>query len=80
MGKFLLALLKTLNLSQIVAFVFMTAAPYVIGLVVKDPALQLHLISLASSIGAALLVILRKPSAEGGTVVVQERMASKAKK
>lgn len=71
MSKILLAILKSLSIGQIVTFVFMTAAPFVINSVVKDPTLAAHLIELAASIGVVLTSILRKPSQDGGTVSTQ---------
>lgn len=62
------AILSAVNVGQIVTFVFMTAAPVIVHALVKDPTIAAAIISLCSSIGAALLVVLRTPSAAGGTV------------
>ena len=63
MGK----LFGAINVGQVVTFVFMTGAPVLIRALVKDPGFQDALITLAANIGAVLLVILRKPSDQGGT-------------
>lgn len=64
MGK----LLGALSLGQIITFLFGTILPYVINMVVPSGDLHNALMDLLPGIMALLMVLLRKPSAEGGAV------------
>jgi hypothetical protein len=62
-------ILGALNIQQVITFIFSTAAAVIISKLVSDPELQKVLIVASSNIGALLVVLLRKPSAEGGSAV-----------
>lgn len=67
MGK----ILSALSWQQIVTFLLGTLAPLLIAKMVPPGELQTALLSACSSLLAVLVVVLRKPSAEGGSAIAK---------
>ena len=64
MGK----LLGALNIGQIITLVLGTVAPVVIKALIPSGDLQTTVLGLVASLLSLLMVVIRKPSATGGTV------------
>lgn len=63
-------LFSSLNLSQIITFVFGTVVVFVLEKFMPASDLRSTLLALNAQVMALLLVLVRKPSTEGGTTAV----------
>lgn len=63
-------LFSSLNLSQIITFVFGTVVVFILEKFMAAGDLRSTLLALNAQVMALLLVLVRKPSAEGGTTAV----------
>lgn len=57
------------SLSQVLTFLFGTVLVWVVDAVIKDPATKQSIQAVLANILALLMIVLRKPSTQGGTVI-----------